>query len=140
MGNISSSLMTMESRLCITLRLLAGASYLDMTWYRVSIPSVHSIFREVLHLINRALPASEMFGMKFDAESLNKLSAEWSAISIMKHNFDLMKGRKLAGDGLVVAINAPTEEDRRYSRVYDATYTALQESKGLFWKFMSSVL
>ena len=34
----------LEIKLCITLRMLAGASYLDMIWYGVSVNSVDRIF------------------------------------------------------------------------------------------------
>ena len=51
----------MELKLAITLRLLAGASYLDMLWYQVGLTSVHQIFISTLYLLDKALPEQEMF-------------------------------------------------------------------------------
>lgn len=38
---------TLELKLCITLRLLAGAKYLDMIWYGVQLSTVHDMFKLV---------------------------------------------------------------------------------------------
>ena len=51
----------LQIKLCITLRLLAGASILDMIWYGVSIGYVESIFKDCLNLIHRALPDDFIF-------------------------------------------------------------------------------
>ncbi len=46
---------TMEIKLCVFLRLLAGASYLDMIWYGVQLCSVSSIFIYILYRVDAVL-------------------------------------------------------------------------------------
>jgi len=46
---------TMELKLAITLRILAGASYLDLIWYGVQVDSVHTIFLFTLKLLDQIL-------------------------------------------------------------------------------------
>lgn len=105
----------MEIKLAITLRILAGASYLDLVWYGVQVDSVHPIFLFTLRLLDKILPNEEIFN--FDpaqanfAEEVNKMASEWS--SIRKRGHDCFKGTVMTGDGLVVSITAPTESDRR---------------------------
>lgn len=50
--NSSGSAICMEIRLCMTLRLLAGASYLDLIWYEVSIDHVMDYILPILMTIN----------------------------------------------------------------------------------------
>ncbi len=130
MGNLGGGFVTIEIRLCVTLRMLAGASYLDLIWYGVSTNHVHAIFEEMISIIDKSLPSNEIFGMQYTADYLNKLSSQWSAIMMKKKGADLMKGTILAGDGLVVAINAPTEEDRSKCKVLDITH--FRNRKGCF--------
>lgn len=121
MGNVSGGFISIEIKLCITLRMLAGASYLDMIWYGISSTYVHVVFLEMLKLLNTSLTNDETFDMDYSADSLNNLALEWSAIMLKKKNYDLLKGTILAGDGLVVAINCPTEKDRNISEVLDTS-------------------
>ena len=91
-GNASTggSSISMDLKLCITLRLLAGASYLDMVWYGVSIDNVFKIFFSTLNLISKvehnniSLPKTE--------EEFLALAKEWSDINIQRRGFDLMPG------------------------------------------------
>lgn len=47
-----------ENRLLITLRMLAGASYLDVQWtYKVASSTIYKIFYEKLEYLNKVLPA-----------------------------------------------------------------------------------
>ena len=65
MGRRSSgSCITTELRMYMALRILAGASYLDMIWYQVDIDHVHEYTWEVIVAINEVedniqLPADE---------------------------------------------------------------------------------
>ena len=52
---------TLEIKLAIFLRMCAGAQWLDMIWYGVSLKSVHAIFQFMLELVNEALPDTEIF-------------------------------------------------------------------------------
>ena len=54
---------TMELKVAITLRLLAGASYLHMIW------SVHPMFNFTLQLMNKAHPDNVIFN--FQPELMN---------------------------------------------------------------------
>ena len=53
--NSSGSAITAELKLAITLRILAGASYLDMIHYHVHVDSVQAIVWEVVQIIHRCL-------------------------------------------------------------------------------------
>jgi len=104
---------TMEIKLAITLRMLAGASYLDMIWYGVQISLVHKIFEFVLCLLDNTLSNDEIFNFnpekKHDfLDELKKLAGEWSSINLETRGCDLMKGTILAGDGVVIPIAVKT--------------------------------
>lgn len=79
---------TMEIKLAITLRILAGASYLDLIWYGVQVDSVHPIFLFTLNLLDQVLPNSEIFN--FDpaqegfGEEMDKMASGWSSIMTRK--------------------------------------------------------
>lgn len=99
MGQVStpnSGPITMEIKVAITLRMLAGAAYLDMIWYGVQLDSVHPIFVFTIELIDKALPNHEIFN--FNPENLNfteecqRISNEWSSLMINKKGFDLFPG------------------------------------------------
>ena len=88
-----------------------------MIWYDVQLSTVHLLFGFMLDLLNSVLTDEEVY--KFNPrsthflEECNRLAADWSAIMVRKRGHDVMKGTLLAGDGLVVATHAPTEEDRQ---------------------------
>ena len=47
---------TVETMLCVSMRFLAGTSYLDVSWpYGISVPSVYNIFEEVLFALDAGL-------------------------------------------------------------------------------------
>jgi hypothetical protein len=50
----SGSQVTLELRLFITLRILSGASYLDMIWYAVDVNTVPSLFWSTICDIDEA--------------------------------------------------------------------------------------
>ena len=110
---------TLELKLCVTLRLLAGASHCDMIWFGVQTGSVHNIFHSTLKLINAAYPNEEIFNfnpegdkVKFE-EEVERMSNEWASIMQAKRGHRFFEGTILAGDGLVVPIKAPTSFDRK---------------------------
>jgi len=110
-GSKSGSI-TMELKVAITLRLLAGASYLDMVWYGVAINTVAPVFKFTVLLMDIALPNLEFFNMPETEAQCEQTAKEWSDIMRAKRHADLMPGTLLAGDGLVVHIEAPTAKDR----------------------------
>lgn len=117
-GNISSGAhISLEIKLCITLRMLAGGSYLDMIWYGVSLSSVHRIFHQMVQAIDVAFPDQTAFCPPRSTEEFEKLAKEWSEIMVGRYQHDFLSGTVLAGDGLVVSIDAPTRSDRNQSNV-----------------------
>ena len=119
-SNPKSGPITMEIKLAITLRMLRGASELDMIWYGVQIQTVPIIFSFMVHQIDTAYRDDEIFNfnpdegpVKFRA-TLDQIAAEWSAIMVHKrisNGQNIFNGTILAGDGLVVAISAPTVKE-----------------------------
>jgi hypothetical protein len=103
---------TMELRLAITLRMLAGASYLDMCWYQVGMSTIHAIFLHTLRLLNVIMPNEEVFDLPKDEAEWEKIAEEWTDIMVRKRSHDLMPGTVLAGDGLVIQIKEPSDSDR----------------------------
>jgi hypothetical protein len=101
----------LEIKLAIFLRMCAGASYLDMIWYGVSLKSVHSIFQQMLLLVDKALPDKEIFNFPETGEELNRTANEWSELMALSKCHDMFTGTFLAGDGLVIPIICPTEEE-----------------------------
>ena len=108
----------MELKLAVTLRLVAGASELDMVWYGVQIQSVPFIFHFILEQINIVLPDDEIFNFNPEfapvhfREVLDRMAYEWSSIMTRKKGHDLYKGTILATDGLIIEITAVEERDR----------------------------
>lgn len=96
---------TMELKLCVTLRMLAGAQHLDMIWYGVQLSTVDIIFKLGLALIDEALVNAFIFN--FDPNNSNfttvcrHMATEWSSIMIRKRGHDLATRNIMAGDGMV---------------------------------------
>jgi hypothetical protein len=72
----SGRFVRIEVKLCVALRMLAGASYLDMVWYGMPLASVHRHFIFMVHLLEKAYPDKEMFdfGPQTDFDTL---AGEW---------------------------------------------------------------
>jgi hypothetical protein len=102
---------SLEIKLAIFLRMCAGASWLDMIWYGVSLSSVHDIFNFMLVLVNEALPDKEVFNLPETTIELNRTANEWSELMVKSKCHDMFRGTILAGDGLVIPISCPTEEE-----------------------------
>jgi hypothetical protein len=51
----SGSLILLELRLCVTLQILSGASYLDMIWYAIEIQSIPVVCWRIICVIDDAL-------------------------------------------------------------------------------------
>lgn len=109
--NSSGSGICVEIRLMITLRMLAGAKYLDMIWYRVSVDHVREYVHDCLLAINSVI----------DNIKMPATDAEWRAESEKfrevlrkKHGSmgdDMLGGICGAGDGFVVQITEPVAAD-----------------------------
>ena len=110
----SGSGISPEMRLLITLRMLAGASYLDMIWYRVSIDHVHEMAWEVIQAIN-----SEIDNIQWPKtlEDYNRVAREWQLKQIVRWGKDLTPGTIVAGDGLAIEIRQPTLKNLKGTQV-----------------------
>jgi len=90
---------TMEIKLAITLRLLAGASHLDMIWYGVQLVTVNAIFLTTIELINKSMPDNIIFN--FDPvncpnflSELNLIEHQWASVMERKtSHYDLFRSK-----------------------------------------------
>jgi hypothetical protein len=109
--NSSGSSICPEMRLMITLRILAGAKYLDMIWYRVSVDHVRTYVDDCLMAIN-----SEIDNIKMPTtDSEWRVESEkFREVLTNKHGSmgdDMLGGICGAGDGSVVQITEPVASD-----------------------------
>jgi hypothetical protein len=86
----SGSLVTLELRLSIILRILSGASSLDMIWYAVDVNSVPSIFWSTICDIDEAL---DYINFPSDSDGTAQLVENWARIE--KKSMDLLQTRAL---------------------------------------------
>lgn len=108
--NSSGSSVPPYLMLLITLRMLAGASYLDMIHYNVHVDSVHKIVRTTVCAISKRIDNIQI--AKNDEEFLT-LARDWSEIQKLRWGTYLAVGTLYAGDGLVIEILQPSEHDLR---------------------------
>jgi hypothetical protein len=125
--NSSKTHVPLELKLCVALRLLAGASYLDMIWFGVGSANIHRTFEFTVNLIDKAIPDKESFAFPTCEEEFIAVCQEWSDIQIRKRGIDLMPGTFLAGDGVVIQIACPSVADRA-----GLDLTAYRNRKGYF--------
>ena len=92
--------------MAVTLRLLAGASNLDMIWYGVQKGSVFGIFKQGLGLINKVLPDSEIFNFhpkqRSFAEELQRMADQWSAVQMAKKGCNPSQGTLLYAPNFIL--------------------------------------
>ena len=107
----SGSTINPELRLMITLRILAGAKYLDMIWYRVNVDHVSEIVIDCARAINAAvnnikIPSNEA-DWKIECNTFHEtVRRKHGSISE-----DILFGVCGAGDGLVIQITEPVASD-----------------------------
>ena len=107
----SGSSINPELRLMITLRILAGAKYLDMIWYRVNVDHVSEIVIDCARAINSTvkniqIPLNET-DWKLESDNFREVLRK-------KHGSiadDMLFGVCGAGDGLVIQITEPVTSD-----------------------------
>jgi len=100
----SGSPVTLELRLFITLRILSGASYLDMIWYAVDVNTVPSIFWATICDIDGAL---DNINFPSDADGMAQLVGNWAKKRENNHGFATNIGTVLSVDGFVIEIIKP---------------------------------
>jgi hypothetical protein len=94
----------------ITLRILAGASYLDMIHYRVHVDSVASIVWKTVQSIHKRIDNIKLASN--DRECM-KLAKVWTAVQLTRWGQHLSVGTIYAGDGLAIEIGQPSVEELR---------------------------
>jgi hypothetical protein len=113
----SKSWVPIYLKLAVTMRYLAGASYLDMIWYGVPPHMVTSLVRKMLVDLDRAL---DNISLPSDEEGWQKLSRNWAIKRMVKHNgIATNMGTVLAIDGFVLEIRQPTTKELRGRDVND---------------------
>ena len=122
--NSSGSEVSPELMLMITLRILAGASYLDMIHYRVHVDSVSSIVWDTVVAIHDRLDNIKLASTDIDCLALAK---EWASIQLIRWGQHLTVGTIYAGDGLAIEIAQPT-----VSELNDRPLSIFRNRKG-FW-------
>jgi len=100
----SSSPITLELWLYITLWILSGASYLDMIWYAVEVRSVSGIFWRMIYDIDEAVD-----NLNFPTDEVGRMQLvdNWSAKRKDHHGFTTNMGTALAVDGFVIETVKP---------------------------------
>ena len=105
----SGSAISPEILLAMTLRLLAGANYLDLIWYQVSVDHVWEYVTPVLVAIhntinNVTLPSTEA--------ELDTAMGEWKTVSALKYGgLEVFSGVAAAVDGFVIERTRPTQRE-----------------------------
>ena len=93
----SGSVVPLETKLLVTLRILAGANYLDMVWYGVPENHVETYVMEIVGYFNKC-SLLDTIHVPTTSEDLAKCAAEWEAIQMQKFNKILVHGTVLAGE------------------------------------------
>lgn len=103
--NSSGSPISAQLMLMLTLRVLAGASYLDMIHYHVHIDSVSKIVWKTVQAINVCIDNIKLPSSTEECQSIAKV---WADLQIKRWGSILTGGTLLAGDGLVIETEQPT--------------------------------
>jgi DDE superfamily endonuclease len=103
--NSSGSSVSPYIMLMITLRILAGASYLDMIHYQVHVDSVCDIVWRTVSEIHERIDNIKKPETEDDCKAL---SDSWCEIQKKRWGTVLTAGTILAGDGLVIEIAQPS--------------------------------
>jgi DDE superfamily endonuclease len=104
----SGSTICTELRLCITMRTLAGAEYLDMIHFRVDVDHVSDIVWEVVSEINVTLLN---INMPTTVAEWTRLAEGYASVQKKRWGSVLTPGIALSGDGVVFKKTQPTLEE-----------------------------
>ena len=85
-----SGAISMEVKLAITLRLLAGASELDMIWYGVQLSSVNVIFNAIIKQIDSVLSNKEIFNFNHETDHNEFFEIEKDVLQSMYKHFVML--------------------------------------------------
>ena len=126
----SGSPVTLELRLYITLRILSGASYLDIIWYGVHVRSVHDIFWRTVCDIDEAI---DNINLPINRNEIMQLVDNWAAKRKDRHGFVTNMGIAVALNGFVIEIIQPDVNDLNEQEV-----GCFMNRKG-FWGLISQL-
>jgi hypothetical protein len=104
-------------RLHVTLRILAGASYLDLVWYEISVDHIMEIVIDCCNAINCVLNNLCLPDDK-DEVAFRKLEDGFNTKQRNRYGTIITPGTVLAGDGLVVKIKQPSKKEEAQTQKY----------------------
>ena len=111
MGNVGSGgIIPVDTKILITLRMMAGAMYLDMVWYRVAVNHVNEYMMEIVEAMNSCAYLDNINLPKTEAE-VRRVQSEWDAVSKIKHGCTQIEGTIGAVDGYQTAIRRPSNTE-----------------------------
>ena len=99
-----------ELMLMITLRVLAGASYLDLIHYHVHVDSVQDIAWKVIEVIHQRV---DNIQLPQNEEECRVLANGWAMKQLTRWGVLLNSGTCLAGDGLGIETRQITVKELR---------------------------
>lgn len=108
--NSSGSSISPYLMFMITLRILAGASYLDMIHYHVHVDSVQDIVWKTVRSLHRRL---DNIKVASNEDEFLAIAREWSAIQLRRWGSYVSVGTIYAGDGFIIEICQPSVKDLR---------------------------
>jgi len=114
----SGSAIPLEIKILITLRMLSGASYLELIHYGICIDHYEDYFFEVLEAMDKCQLLNNINMPKNETE-LAEVNEGWTSLQERKLGDIPFKHIFAAGDGLVIAVRPPTETElhqRKLSR------------------------
>ena len=126
--NSSGSSVSPYLMLMITLRILAGASYLDMVHYHVHVDSVNKLVWSAVCAISKKVDNIKVARNEYECL---KLTRDWSVIQKQRWGTYLAAGTIYAGDGLVLEILQSSEAELKGRAV-----TIFRNRKGL-WELIA---
>jgi len=107
----SGSTVGLQTKLLVTLRMLAGASPLDMIWYGIIHKVVDQYVDEILEAMRSCSLLKDIVRVAQTEEEVQQVRAGWERRQQHSNNVDLLPGLMYAVDGLVIFIGTPTQAD-----------------------------
>ena len=106
----SGSAVRLETKMYVTLRMLAGAMYLDMVWYGISTDHVNEYMMEVVEAMNKCAYLDNI-KLPTTAAEVRVVQEEWEAISVRKTGHKELPGTIGAVDGYQTAIRKVSRKE-----------------------------
>ena len=104
----SGSSVSPELQLAMTCRALAGASYLDLIWYKVDVDSVWVYIDRVLRAIKTRV---KNVSLPYTEEGVDALISSFRSVQFRKHGHVLFDQMAAATDGLAIERTRPEASD-----------------------------